>query len=629
MARLTQQGVVFPDGSELTTATGTKGDTGIQGPVGDTGIQGTKGDTGIQGPVGDTGIQGPIGITGNTGADGADGNLTGPIGPIGNPGPIGPPGIDGTPGLDGALNAVPHVDGTATVGNASGMSKIKFSETATQHGFLEAKHEDSQSGSPTAGYSFHFSSDQPTTNVVLDDGGKFIGNLQGTASGNATEAYVDTAVSNLVDSAPATLNTLNELAAALGDDANHVTTMTTLIGGKLPLTGGTLTGALTVAHNDGLTIKSHTNGAYAKLKFTDNIPSGGQNGWIQYQHSDGSIDAGSNDGFVIGGTEPHTMVRINGSLNINGTDVIGTDAKIDGGRIKGTVPNAGSLDGLDSTKFYREVSTGSGTVGPGWITVAHSDSGRHSGEVIVSDSESSDHAFIRIDWIRSYADSAFTVLNCGGHSNRITGARVLHETADNTYGWKKLQVYVSTSSNYKVQVMKTGATPGWGDHSTVNPVLQNSITGYSLHGKQVSDTASYNLAAEEGIYSGGNIKAEGQLLAVGDVIAYYSDDRLKTQIGNIESPLHKVQSLSGFIYVENELANSIGYNNPDTQVGVSAQEVKAVLPEAVTIAPFDRDDLGKSKSGEDYLTVDYAKMVPLLIEAIKELSAKVDELEKK
>ena len=53
-------------------------------------------------------------------------------------------------------------------------------------------------------------------------------------AGYATETYVNTAVSNLVDAAPTTLNTLNELAAALGDDANFATTVSTAIGTKEP-----------------------------------------------------------------------------------------------------------------------------------------------------------------------------------------------------------------------------------------------------------------------------------------------------------------------------------------------------------------------------------------------------------
>ena len=62
----------------------------------------------------------------------------------------------------------------------------------------------------------------------------------------ATTAYVTTALANLADSAPSTLNTLNELAAALGDDANFSTTVTNSIATKLPLAGGTLTGNLTL-----------------------------------------------------------------------------------------------------------------------------------------------------------------------------------------------------------------------------------------------------------------------------------------------------------------------------------------------------------------------------------------------
>src|SRR5210317_2323060 len=63
-------------------------------------------------------------------------------------------------------------------------------------------------------------------------------------SGYATESYVGTQISNLVDSAPSTLDTLNELAAALGDDPNFATTVTNSIAAKLSLAGGTLTGSL-------------------------------------------------------------------------------------------------------------------------------------------------------------------------------------------------------------------------------------------------------------------------------------------------------------------------------------------------------------------------------------------------
>ena len=65
----------------------------------------------------------------------------------------------------------------------------------------------------------------------------------------ATKGYVDTSVAAVVAAAPAALDTLNELAAALGDDANFSTTVTNSIATKLPLAGGTMTGAIEMSTN--------------------------------------------------------------------------------------------------------------------------------------------------------------------------------------------------------------------------------------------------------------------------------------------------------------------------------------------------------------------------------------------
>ena len=65
----------------------------------------------------------------------------------------------------------------------------------------------------------------------------------------ATKGYVDTSIANVIDAAPAALDTLNELAAALGDDANFSTTITNSIATKLPLAGGTMTGAIAMGTN--------------------------------------------------------------------------------------------------------------------------------------------------------------------------------------------------------------------------------------------------------------------------------------------------------------------------------------------------------------------------------------------
>lgn len=106
----------------------------------------------------------------------------------------------------------------------------------------------------------------------------------------------------------------------------------------------------------------------------------------------------------------------------------------------------------------------------------------------------------------------------------------------------------------------------------------------------------------------------GEIRATNNITAYYSDMRLKNKLYNIPDPLARVMRLSGFFFEPNELAQSLGYELKQ-EVGVSAQEVEAVLPEAVAPAPIDAQ----------YLTVRYEKLVPLLIEAIKELKREVDE----
>ena len=76
------------------------------------------------------------------------------------------------------------------------------------------------------------------------------GNWMELARATDVRAIADSAAAALVASAPATLDTLNELAAAIGDDANFSTTITNSIAAKLPLSGGTMTGAIDMGSNN-------------------------------------------------------------------------------------------------------------------------------------------------------------------------------------------------------------------------------------------------------------------------------------------------------------------------------------------------------------------------------------------
>ena len=104
----------------------------------------------------------------------------------------------------------------------------------------------------------------------------------------------------------------------------------------------------------------------------------------------------------------------------------------------------------------------------------------------------------------------------------------------------------------------------------------------------------------------------GEIRATNNITAFYSDARLKDFEGTIPNALEKITQLNGYYFKENEAAKQLGYENNERQVGISAQEVQAVLPEVVTKAPIN----------DKYLTVWYEKLVPLLIEAIKELDDK-------
>ncbi len=120
-----------------------------------------------------------------------------------------------------------------------------------------------------------------------------------------------------------------------------------------------------------------------------------------------------------------------------------------------------------------------------------------------------------------------------------------------------------------------------------------------------------------------NPSSTGNLRVQNDIIAFVSDIRLKTNIVTIDNALEKVCKLHGFTYNFNETAEKIGWDTSERHIGVSAQDVKAVVPEAIRKAPIS--DVTET----DYMTVQYEKLVPLLIEAIKELKAEVDQLKNK
>ena len=107
----------------------------------------------------------------------------------------------------------------------------------------------------------------------------------------ATTAYVTTAIANLADSAPSTLNTLNELAAALGDDANFSTTVTNSIATKLPLAGGTMTGGIITSGSNTGTNPAANGHIANELQFYNTSATDNNLNGIGFYNSNSAVDA--------------------------------------------------------------------------------------------------------------------------------------------------------------------------------------------------------------------------------------------------------------------------------------------------------------------------------------------------
>jgi hypothetical protein len=126
---------------------------------------------------------------------------------------------------------------------------------------------------------------------------------------------------------------------------------------------------------------------------------------------------------------------------------------------------------------------------------------------------------------------------------------------------------------------------------------------------------------------------DNHVRATSNIYAYTSDKRLKENFRPIENAVDKVKAIGGYLFDWREDMIAKYEFEPDlvkNDAGVIAQDVQKVLPAAVQRAPFDYDPHkpNQSKSGEEFLTVQYEKIVPLLIEAIKEQQDQIDELKK-
>jgi hypothetical protein len=246
----------------------------------------------------------------------------------------------------------------------------------------------------------------------------------------------------------------------------------------------------------------------------------------------------------------------------------------------------------------------------------------------------------------SYANSAFAVannnsgINVTQNTNITTASSYANSaflqansvfTQSNTYVWTTANSAASyanaafatantiTSASSYANSAFLVANNGVGIDTTQNTNITNTGTyansAFSKANNALTAGANTSTSVQFGSLGVGTAASgtTGEIRATNDITAYYSDDRLKTKFGNIKNALKMVTSLNGFYYEANQTAQDLGYT-VRKEVGLSAQEVQKVLPEIVVPAPID----------EQYLTIHYEKMIPLLVEAIKELNKKID-----
>ena len=179
-------------------------------------------------------------------------------------------------------------------------------------------------------------------------------------------------------------------------------------------------------------------------------------------------------------------------------------------------------------------------------------------------------------------------------ANNVSGVPVIEANADNTVKLGKLNGF---------GIVISGSTPAPSNIALANILMTGSVSISGSMGVGMDATTTF-----------------GRIDAKNDVVAFStSDERLKKYVKNIPNALDKVAQINGVNFqwrkTDEEMKQNI-HSFEGKDVGVIAQEVEKILPEVVTT----RDN--------GYKAVKYEKIIPLLVEAIKELQEEIKELKK-
>ena len=391
----------------------------------------------------------------------------------------------------------------------------------------------------------------------------------------ATTAYVQGEITDLIGGAGAAFDTLLEISASIANGDSDVVALTSTVSGKLQKDQNLsdLTNNGTARTNLGL-------GSLATLStvnaatITDNSVGAaelnvtGNGTTAQYLRSDG-------DGTFTWATPTDT----------NTTYSVG-----DGGltAVNFTTTRRDKLDGIATSANNYSLPEATATVLGGIELFSNTDQSVTANAVSATAGRtyglqlnSAGQAVVNIPWVDTNTNTTYTA----GTGLTLTGTVFSNNITNNnqlTNGAGYITSYTDTNTTY---------TAG---------------TGVTLTG------TSFSIGQSVGT---GDTVQFGTVRATADIVAYYSsDERLKDNMVPLAGALDKVKAMGGYEFDWN--AKQDTYEVGEHSIGVKAQEVQAQYPDLV------------KERGDGYLAVDYVKLTAVLIEAVKELSAKVDELSK-
>jgi hypothetical protein len=591
-----------------TGATGVTGSTGTQGVTGPTGQIGLTGPTGVTGATGSTG---PTGPTGRTGPTGAPSTITGPTGSNGTNGQIGPTGPIGHTGSSAASVSLTGVaDGSATNPSIAFLSAPDtgfFRLTPTGVGITVQGTEvvgissnSTQLLTPINGVSANFTDGSSVIQLGATTYFNIPGNFGiGTTSPSATFHVNSTSNVNILVQTNSTTN-----SAQLSFNRNGSLTN---VG---PSSGGTF--SFYTAENIPLVF---SNNASEKVRIDTaghlsiNMNGGAINSFLQITNS-GSL-------YNNAETLQHSIQTQTGITATDYTLYMGSDKTNNLSYIQSANWNVGvapliinprggnvgigkiptySLDvngPINATALnISAINVGySGLTFPSNVSIYEDATGNGPGDLVVSTYDGSNHYYIfakngdfdiggNINLNGNISCNSSISAN-GGLSVGSTvraGGYLSRQGTSGSYGPSSFNFYWTGSGLQQ-----------WVDSTYIGNVLNDNS------GNWTNPASTF-----QSLYAISYITCAGNITA-------YSDARLKTNVQNINDGLAKITALRGVSFQK----------DGKTGIGVIAQEVQKILPEVV----FENSDENK------LLSVDYGNIVGVLIEAVKELKTKIDNIE--